>query len=869
MPPQAGGISARARAAAGTTYLAELNPEQRRAVETLMGPVLVLAGAGTGKTRVLTTRIAHILATEHARPGEILAVTFTNKAAREMKQRVGTMVGQVVEGMPWLGTFHSIGVRILRRHAELVGLKPDFTILDVDDQIRLLKQLLQAENIDEKRWPARVLAGLLDGWKNRGLTPEQVPAGESASFAGGKGKKLYAAFQERLKVLNAVDFGDLLLECIRLLREQPELLRQYQARFRYILVDEYQDTNVAQYLWLRLLAQRVPSTQEASHQDARRGSATPQAAGARAANATGLGAIEGAPGEAGPGTDPRARAEAGPAGSSQPPKNICCVGDDDQSIYGWRGAEVDNILRFEHDFPGAKIIRLERNYRSTAHILAAASYLIAHNEGRLGKTLRTEHEPGEKVQVTSCWDSEEEARAIGEEIEQLQRDNGSGKAHPLDEIAILVRASFQMREFEDRFVTLGLPYRVIGGPRFYERQEIRDALAYLRVIHSPADDLAFERIVNVPRRGLGEATVALLHDHARKKRVPLAAAARAVIETDELKPKARGALRDLLAAFERWRMQKDALPHTQLAEIVLDESGYTEMWQKDRSADAAGRLENLKELVRSMEEFENLAGFLEHIALVMDAESGEGEAVSIMTLHSAKGLEFDTVFLPGWEEGLFPNQRALDDHGRAALEEERRLAHVGLTRARRRARIFFAANRRMHGTWSSNLPSRFIDELPETSVEVQESKGGFSGYAAASRFDEMTHFGSSYSTPGWQRARRNQDRRGGGFDEAAQDYADRASSARDESMTELDGTASAQRERGVSGRRPRARPPLTIEGELVARSTGAVSEFTVGDRVFHQKFGNGNVTAIDGNKLIVAFDKAGEKRVVDSYVERV
>jgi DNA helicase-2/ATP-dependent DNA helicase PcrA len=546
-------------------------------------------------------------------------------------------------------------------------------------------------------------------------------------------------------------------------------------------------------------------------------------------------------------------------------KNICCVGDDDQSIYGWRGAEVDNILRFEHDFPGARIIRLERNYRSTGHILAAASHLIAHNQGRLGKTLRTEDAPGEKVRVTSCWDSEEEARAIGEEIEQLQRDDGHGNPHPLDEIAILVRASFQMREFEDRFVTLGLPYRVIGGPRFYERQEIRDALAYLRVIHSAADDLAFERIINVPKRGLGDATVQLLHDHARRRRVPLTAAAQAVIETDELKPKPRGALRDLLAAFERWRAQKDSLPHMRLAEIVLDESGYTEMWQKDRSADAAGRLENLKELIRSMEEFENLAGFLEHISLVMDTEKSEGEAVSIMTLHSAKGLEFDTVFLPGWEEGLFPHQRTLDDQGRAGLEEERRLAHVGITRARRRVNIYFAANRRMHGLWSSNIPSRFLDELPEADVEVTESKGGFAAYGntGASRFDEMTHFGSSYGTPGWQRAQARGRFGNDGFDDDGDAYSDRDAA--------MDRAASGQRggARADTRGKPRRRLPLTIEGELVAKSTGAVSEFAIGDRVFHQKFGNGNVTAIDGNKLTIQFDKAGEKRVVDSFVERV
>ena len=878
MPPAPvpGGIAARAQAAAAPTpYLAGLNPEQRLAVETLDGPVLVLAGAGTGKTRVLTVRIAHILATGRARPGEILAVTFTNKAAREMKHRVGDIVGGVVEGMPWLGTFHSIGVKILRRHAELVGLKPDFTILDVDDQIRLLKQLLQAENIDEKRWPARVLAMLIDGWKNRGLTPEQVPPGEAAVFANGKGLKLYKAFQERLKILNAADFGDLLLESIRLFREHPEVLRQYQGRFKFILVDEYQDTNVAQYLWLRLLAQRTNKPSPVPGEDAERAPASEAGEGRAHAAIPSPGAL---------------RAPASPGTGEG--KNICCVGDDDQSIYGWRGADVDNILRFEHDFPGAKVIRLERNYRSTGHILAAASHIIAHNEGRLGKTLRTDDVPGEKVTVTGSWDSEEEARAIGEEIEQLQRGGQSGAPHPLDEIAILVRASFQMREFEDRFVTLGLPYRVIGGPRFYERAEIRDALAYLRVVHSPADDLAFERIVNVPKRGLGDASVQLLHDHARKRRVPLTEAARAIVATDELKPKPRGSLRALLEAFDRWRKQRDSLPHNELAEIILDESGYTEMWQKDRSADAAGRLENLKELVRSMEEFENLQGFLEHISLVMDNERGaEADAVNIMTLHSAKGLEFDTVFLPGWEEGLFPHQRTLDDQGRAGLEEERRLAHVGLTRARKRAKIYFATNRRMHGLWQTNIPSRFLDELPEAHVEVTESQGGFGGYGGygASRFDATTAFGSNYGTPGWQRA---QAKKGGsssgGFSETGSRY------AADEDISHLsprgrgraEGAGEGPRRSGPSADDDTSSPspwraredrsasaprrlPLTIEGELVAKSTGTISAFTLGDRVFHQKFGNGNVTAIDGNKLTIQFDKSGEKRVVDSFVERV
>ena len=807
--PVPGGIAARARAGGATRYLEGLNPEQRAAVETLDGPVLVLAGAGTGKTRVLTTRIAHILSLGRARPSEILAVTFTNKAAREMKARIGLMVGHAVEGMPWLGTFHAIGVKILRRHAEMVGLKPSFTILDVDDQIRLLKQLLAAENIDEKRWPARVLANIIDGWKNRGLTPDQIPAGEAAAFASGRGQALYRDYQARLKALNAADFGDLLLETIRLFREQPDVLRQYQQRFRYILVDEYQDTNVAQYLWLRLLAQRPAASAN---------SAVPESA------------------DSAPPNLPSAH-------SAVQPKNICCVGDDDQSIYGWRGAEVDNILRFDHDFPGATVIRLERNYRSTGHILAAASHLIAHNEGRLGKTLRTEDEPGEKVTVTGAWDSEEEARAIGEEIEQLQRDG-----HTLNEVAILVRASFQMREFEDRFITLGLPYRVIGGPRFYERAEIRDALAYLRLVNQPADDLAFERIVNVPKRGLGDATVNLLHEHARRSGVPLLDASPNIVTTDELKPKPRAALRDLVAAFDRWRVQRDQLPHTELAEIVLDESGYTEMWQKDRSAEAAGRLENLKELVRSMEEFENLQGFLEHIALVMDTERAETlDSVSIMTLHSAKGLEFETVFLPGWEEGLLPHQRALDDQGRAGLEEERRLAHVGITRARRRAKIYFATNRRTHGMWTTNIPSRFLDELPEGSVEVTESRGGFGGYGGygQSRFDESASFGSSYTTPGWQRAQSRRE---------------------DNAYGRSGGPAGSG---SASFTRERSKVPRTIEGELVAKSTGANSSYRVGDRVFHLKFGNGNVTVVDGNKLTIQFDKAGEKRVVDSFVERV
>jgi DNA helicase-2/ATP-dependent DNA helicase PcrA len=756
-----------------TPYLADLNPEQRAAVEALDGPVLVLAGAGTGKTRVLTSRIAHIVCTGRARASQILAVTFTNKAAREMKERIGTLVGGAVEGMPWLGTFHAIGVKILRRHAELVGLKSGFTILDTDDQIRLIKQVIESEGLDKDRWPARMLAGLIDGWKNRGLTPDKVPRGESFAFAEGKGAALYAAYQKRLKELNAADFGDLLLEVLRLFLDNPDVLADYQRRFRYTLVDEYQDTNVAQYLWLRLIAAGSP--------------------------------------------------------------NICCVGDDDQSIYGWRGAEVDNILRFEQDFPGARVIRLERNYRSNGHILAAASGLIAHNKGRLGKTLFTDRDMGAPVVVTGVWDDEEEARTIGDDIEALHK-----AGHRLNEIAILVRASFQMRAFEDRFVTLGLPYRVIGGPRFYERQEIKDAIAYLEITLNPANDLKFERIVNVPKRGLGDTSLKRITELARVRGIGLYQAAREIVETEELTAKARVALSNLIDAFERWRRQIDSIKHTELAELILDESGYTAMWQQDKSPQAQARLENLKELVRFMHEFDSLQGFLEHVSLVMDADAATvaDDRVSLMTLHAAKGLEFDAVFLPGWEEGLFPHQRSLDESGSAGLEEERRLAYVGLTRAKRQAKVTFAQNRRNRGLWQAAAPSRFVDELPEANVEVIEAKspygtsaggsGRFNPYGR-SRFEEPgAGFASGYATPGWQRAKEQWSRED----------------------------------------RPRSRGPMTIEGDLVASSTDLGAGYALGERVFHQKFGYGLVAAVDGNKLTIDFDKAGRKRVVDSFVER-
>jgi DNA helicase-2/ATP-dependent DNA helicase PcrA len=799
-------ISERARglSAQVPSYLEGLNPEQKAAVVALDGPVLVLAGAGTGKTRVLTTRIAHIMAERRATGHQILAVTFTNKAAREMKERIGALTGGAAEGMAWLGTFHAIGVKILRRHAELVGLKSGFTILDTDDQLRLMKQVIEAAGIDKDRWPARQLASLIDSWKNRALTPDKVPANEGYAFAGGKGQALYAAYQGRLKDLNACDFGDLLVENIRLFREHPDVLADYQRRFRYILVDEYQDTNVAQYLWLRLLAQR--------------------------------------------------RQGDGGMGDSEGVANICCVGDDDQSIYGWRGAEVDNILRFDKDFPGATVIRLERNYRSTGHILAAASALIAHNTGRLGKTLFTDDAPGEKVSVAGVWDDEEEARGITDAIEAERREGTS-----LNEIAILVRASFQMRALEDRLVTTGLPYRVIGGPKFYERQEIKDAIAYLDVTMNPANDLKFERILNVPKRGLGDGALKKMHDLQRDRSVPLYAAARELAQSEDLPGKARRGLSDLMASFERWRGHIATMSHTELAELILDESGYTAMWQADKSPQAQSRLENLKELVRFMHDFENLSGFLEHVSLVMDVEAADdGERVSLMTLHAAKGLEFDVVFLPGFEEGLFPHQRSLDESGNEGLEEERRLAYVGITRAKKRARISFAQNRRNRGLYQAALPSRFVDELPEDHVEVQEAKSPFGGayrnFAMAnpfgrSRFDDGEErsasggFQSRHETPGWKRAM--------------------TKTATDQAFSTTNRDARAKSARDAAARRQ----PVTIEGQLVA-STEARSIYKTGERVFHDKFGYGAIVAVEGNKLTIDFEKSGRKHVVDSFVER-
>ncbi len=761
----------RAKPVGEPVYLRGLNAEQREAVLSLDGPVLVLAGAGTGKTRVLTTRLAHILATRRAWPSQILSVTFTNKAAREMKERIGALIGGTVEGMPWLGTFHSIGARMLRRHAELAGLKPSFTILDADDQLRLMKQIMEAEKIDEKRWPARTLAAMIDGWKNRGLTPVDVSEGEGQGFAFGKGKELYRQYQARLKTLNAADFGDLLLEPIAFMRANKEILDDYQHRFSYMLVDEYQDTNTAQYLWLRLL--------------------------------------------------------------SGVNKNLCVVGDDDQSIYGWRGAEVENILRFDRDFPGAKTIRLERNYRSTANILAAASGLISANKGRLGKTLWTESaEDGDKVQVKGLWDAEEEARGVASEAETLHRGGV-----PFAQMAVLVRASFQMREFEDRFLALGLPYRVIGGPRFYERAEVRDALAYLRVIAQGDDDLAFERIINKPKRGIGDASIQALHNHARSASLPLLAAAMELSSSDELAPKARTALGALVKSFARWQSVAGTLPHTDLAEMVLDESGYTDMLKVDKTPEAAGRLENLKELVRSMEQFESLTAFLEHVSLVMEVEAGEQstDRINLMTLHAAKGLEFERVFLPGWEEGLFPSQRTLDEKGTAGLEEERRLAYVGLTRARKRAYVSFASNRRVHGTWQNGLPSRFIGDLPAQHIDSFVDEGFYGNYGSFRDNTASPNFSSesTYSSPGWRRVQ--------------------------EARAKMDTRSNSGWQRGTV---------IDAKAKTVTGTDTGTSIYSTGERVFHQKFGYGRVVAVEGNKLLVDFEKAGSKRVIDGFVSR-
>ncbi len=777
-------------------YLKDLNSSQREAAEQIEGPLLILAGAGTGKTKTLMARVAHLVQRHGVRSNEILAVTFTNKAAKEMRDRLEVTPYEVKEPLRWMGTFHSISAKLLRRHAELVDLKPNFTILDSDDQLRLVRQILDAEKVDRKKWTDRWFLHEIGNHKNRAETAKKVGAGNGkradripGAAADGTGYQrsvgdVYIQYQNRLRELNAVDFDDLLMHMIAIFQTHPDVLEQYQRWFRYILVDEYQDTNVAQYLWLRLLA--------GGH------------------------------------------------------KNICCVGDDDQSIYGWRGAEVGNILRFEKDFPGAYVVRLEQNYRSTPHILAAASNVIRGNEGRLGKELWTAEEEGEKVRLIGHWDGEEEARWIGEEIDAMQGGTRGVRPMNLDEIAILVRASHQMRAFEDRFLTIGLPYKVIGGPRFYERMEIRDAMAYFRLVVSPEDDLAFERIVNTPKRGLGDKAQQTIQVVARENGVSLVDGARIAVDNGLIKGKGGKALRELIDGLARWnamtrgpRIEVDddsviddgvspirygAPEHThiELAQIVLDESGYTGHWQNDKTPEAPGRLENLKELVNQLDNFENLQGFLEHVSLVMDNEQdSDGAKVSIMTLHAAKGLEFPAVFLPGWEDGLFPSQRSMDESGIKGLEEERRLAYVGITRAEEVCMISFAANRRVFGQWQNSMPSRFIDELPEDHVEVLTPPGLYGGGQTTAGIETRAAEANVYNSPGWKRMQARQGQYG-------------MSQPRESRNTVIDATA--------------------------------VASFTLGERVFHQKFGYGGVVGIEGDKVEVEFDKAGTKKVVSRFL---
>lgn len=769
-------------------YLDDLNSAQRSAVETLNGPVLMLAGAGTGKTKALTTRIVHLMNMNKARPNEILAVTFTNKAAREMKIRVGSILGNLGGELPWLGTFHSLCVKILRRHSEMVGLKSNFTILDTDDQLRLLKQLLRAENIDEKRWPPRLLLGLIDTWKNRAWGPDHIPSGEDGF--NGRGAEFYLQYQNRLKILNAADFGDLLLHVVNIFQKNSDILQKYQTWFKYILVDEYQDTNIAQYMWLRLLA--------AKH------------------------------------------------------KNICCVGDDDQSIYGWRGAEVGNILRFERDFEGAKVIRLEQNYRSTPDILAAASGIISGNTDRLGKTLWTAQEGGEKVRLIGHWDGEEEARWIGEELESYQRGTRGISSFGLNSMAILVRASHQMRAFEDRFLSIGLPYRVIGGPRFYERMEIRDAMAYFRVVVSPEDSLAFERIVNTPKRGIGDKAQQKINTIARSNGVSLLEAARLLAHEGGLSAKASNSLKKLIDGFDRWGNLlaptdvvlnssnevlenldnvPNAVNHVEIAQIILEESGYTDFWQNDKTPEAAGRLENLKELVKALEGFENIQGFLEHVSLIMENDVSDSvEKVSIMTLHGAKGLEFPIVFLPGWEDGLFPSQRSMDESGQKGLEEERRLAYVGITRSEAICTISFAANRRVYGQWQSSMPSRFIDELPPQNIEVLTPPGLYGGGSSSQEIEfesdlpERAAKADAYNSPGWKRMQAR----------TSQRFLNKSENSQG----------------------------ITIDAKVTKK-------YSISDRVMHVKLGNGTVIGIEGDKLSIVFDSGGAKKVVANFVSHI
>ena len=646
-----------------------LNEQQQQAVDQTEGAVLVLSGAGTGKTRVLTARLAHIIGNGLARPWECLAVTFTNRAAREMEERLANMIGADASQV-WLGTFHSIGLKILRRFASELGYAQNFVILGEDDQTRLIKQIMLSEGYDIKKYTPEAVLAAIQTWKDKGISPDKVIAGDSTDFMGGRVLGIYRTYQDRLKSMNAMDFGDLLMLCLELFARNPEILAKYQNQFRYIMVDEYQDTNTAQYLWLRLLAQKWG--------------------------------------------------------------NLCCVGDDDQSIYSWRGAQIGNILKFDHDFKDAKIIRLESNYRSTAHILAAASSIIRHNEGRLGKELRVapnRNPDGEKVKVKGLSSGREEALAAVDSIENAYR-HGT----PYSQMAILVRTTAQTREFEEAFITNAIPYQVIGGAKFYEREEIRDAIAYLRAVALPSDDMAIMRIINKPRRGIGDTTIDFVRQKALKENLPFFAALKDLSRPDsfELKPAAKKAAAAFLQSHALWTEYAEKLPPFEALKNILDNAGYIAMWQESTDIKAEGKLENLTELLSVLKQrFDSIPAFLEHIALISDTDEIVGDdKVSIMTLHSAKGLEFDTVILAGWEEGLFPHQRALDETGTFGLEEERRLAYVGITRARKNVYITYAANRMVFGQWQQGIPSRFLEELPVADIEILGLPSSFKSYSA-------------------------------------------------------------------------------------------------------------------------------------------
>lgn len=728
-------------------WLEMLNPEQRRAVETTEGPLLVLSGAGTGKTKVLTTRLAYILSRHLAAPWECLVVTFTNRAAREMKERVFGMIGDVASSV-WLGTFHSICVKILRVHAELVGLHTNFTILGEDDQKRLLKQIMEANDIDDKKYPPQSVLEKISLWKDKGLTVDKI----GADFKDNIMTKIYRLYQTRLVELNCVDFGDIILYTLQILQNNKDVLERYQNRFKYIMVDEYQDTNVSQYLLIRLL--------------------------------------------------------------SQIHRNLCCVGDDDQSIYSWRGAEIENILRFNKDFKDAQIIRLERNYRSTQHILAAASALISNNAGRLGKTLKVaENSPARqvdntKIKVISTYNDNEEAAFVAEEIDNTRRDG-----YAYSDMAVLMRTAAQTRAFEEKFVSEAIPYQVIGGLKFYERAEIRDALAYFRVILQPDDDLALERIINKPARGIGAKTVEKFQTEARAHHISLYAAVEKMLAEGAVKGKVKTALQELMDRFAEWRRAYPALPPDDIASSVLEDSGYYDMLKNDSSTEAPGRIDNLKELINVMsdtEAYPDLPAFMEHVSLIMDNDNDQNEnKVRLITLHSAKGLEFDVVFLPGWEENLFPHQRALDE-GSQALEEERRLAYVAITRAKHRLFISMAHNRRVYGQWQTNLPSRFIDELPAEHIELINKCSYFGDNRSSYRpnYNQKKYYNNSY----------------------------------EESVSDGSGRYSYVREKPVNN---------------------------LGKRVYHQTFGYGKIVAQNGNTVHVCFDSGGIKKLMSSYLQIV